>query len=91
MPVRTATLDADTVSRTRDAKSALRTGMDRGGVNREFRFHDEMETAIRPDEQRKILPILTRSGYLEDSLCVFKQGVHLKHLSAGTSALPQNF
>jgi hypothetical protein len=57
--------------------------MDGGGVNRKRRLHDEMQTAIRPDEQRKILTILTRSRHVVDSLCIFKQGVHLKHLSAG--------
>jgi hypothetical protein len=87
MPARTATLDAQAVSGTRDSKGALRTGMDRGGVNREWRFHDEMQPAIRPDKQRKILTLLARSRHIEDSLCIFKQGVHLKHLSAGTPAL----
>jgi hypothetical protein len=57
--------------------------MDGGGVNRKWRFHDEMQTAIRRREQRKILTIPARSRHVEDSLCIFKQGVRFKHLSAG--------
>jgi hypothetical protein len=85
--VRAAALNRDTATRTRDPEGRLRTGMSRGGVNREWRFHDEMQAAIRPDQQRKILIVIARPRDIEDSLGIFEQGIHLKHLSAGTRAL----
>jgi hypothetical protein len=89
--VRSATLDPDTVARTRDPPGALSTGVLGGRVNRKWRFHDEVQTAIRPDEQRKILTIVTQTRHVEDSLRIFKQGVHLKHLSAGTPGFGVKF
>jgi len=84
LPDRVATLHPDTVARTRDPVSALGSGVDRGRFDRKWRFHYEMQRAIRSDQQGKILvnPIIARSGNLEDPLRVFEQGVHAKHLSA---------
>jgi hypothetical protein len=65
--------------------------MDRRGLNREWRFHDEMQPAIRPDQQREILIVPARPRHVEDSLYIFEQGVHLKHLSAGTPGFAQNY
>jgi len=56
--------------------------MDRGGFDRKWRFHDEMQAPIRPHEQREILTIPPESRYIQDSPGDFKQVVHLKNLSA---------
>jgi hypothetical protein len=67
--------------------------MDRRPFDRKWRFHDEMQYAIRPDQQGKILIVFTVAGLgaggagnVEDSLRVFEQGVHAKYLSAGLPA-----
>jgi hypothetical protein len=61
--------------------------VDRGGFDRKWRFHDEMQYPIRPDQKGEILIgviiIGSGSGDLEDSLRVFEQSVHAQYLSAG--------
>jgi len=43
-----------------------------------WRFHDEMQPPIRPDQQREVIGLraLVRSGNVEDSLRVLKENVH---------------
>ena len=77
-------LHTDTIPRPGDPKSGLSAGVARGALNRKWRFHDEVQHAIRPDQQRKILIVVHACpGHIEDAPGVFEQGVHVKHLSAG--------
>jgi hypothetical protein len=87
----TSALHPDTIARTGDPPGALRSHVELRAFNRKWRLHDEMQDAIRPDEQREILVVAIQivasrgpgdSGNLEDSLCVLKQRVHAGHLSA---------
>jgi hypothetical protein len=52
-------------------------------LHREGRFHDEVQTAIRTDQEGEVLIIgVCRSGNIENAVSVFEEGVHAKSLSA---------
>lgn len=85
-----APLHTYAVPRTADPVSASRATVNGRRLQRERRFHDEMETSVRPHQQGEIaivpIPARTgrvRSGNVEDPLRVFEEGVHAKNLSAG--------
>jgi hypothetical protein len=55
-----------------------------------------MKPAIRPDQQGKVLTVLTVGAgpgdilsNLEDSLCVFNQGSHTEYLSAAIAEISE--
>jgi hypothetical protein len=80
-----------TVAGTRDSIGALSARLGRGSLYRKWRFHDEMQAAIRRDQQREVLIASivavsgAGSGDIEDPLRVFEQEVHARYLSAGIS------
>jgi hypothetical protein len=54
------------------------TAMDRRRIQRQWRFHDEMQPSIRTDQQREVIwpRAVARPGNVENSLCVLEESVH---------------
>jgi hypothetical protein len=77
-----STLHPNSIARTRDPEGAAGSGVRRGAFDRKWRFHDEMQGSIGPDQQGKIFITAAGLGHLEDSTRVFKQRSHTEDLSA---------
>jgi hypothetical protein len=71
----------------RDAHGAIRFGhaisdtgsaMDRRRIQRQWRFHDEMQPSIRPDQQSEViwLRAVVRPGNVKNPLRVLKESIH---------------
>ena len=83
-----ATLHPDTVARAGDPVRAFRSGVECRALDRKWRFHNEVQNAVGPDEQREILiiSVLGAASDIEDPLRVFEEGIHANHLSAGMAS-----
>jgi|HubBroStandDraft_2_1064218.scaffolds.fasta_scaffold238083_2 hypothetical protein len=80
-------MHTDAIARTSDPVCALRPGVNGGSFEGEWRFHDEMEPAVRSDQEREVLAfrvrasvgcIPTGSGNIEYTLGVLKQRIHVQ-------------
>ena len=76
---------ADAAGRSGNAIGRTSARIDRRRFEGQLGFHDYVEAAIRPDQQREVgtFRAAVLPGYVEDTLGVLEERVHSNHLSAG--------